>query len=145
MNLIKEWYDGYVFGCNSEIYCTWSVISYVRSIITSLNLAKGDSECIAKILSSPPNLYWNNSFYKKSCLVLCDSTDENQKADSATDAVPLDKGNLDYQSIGMSKEVFDTTVSNVKAIMQSTGQDVNFALDMLRISGNLRGIIKMQI
>ena len=32
MNLIKEWYDGYIFG-NTEVFCPWDVASYLSDVI----------------------------------------------------------------------------------------------------------------
>ena len=32
MGLIKEWYDGYIFG-NTEIFCPWDVASYLSSVV----------------------------------------------------------------------------------------------------------------
>ena len=45
-NLLKEWYDGYVFGSKTEIYCPWDVLQYIRS-------AQIDNNAI-------PKIYWNN-------------------------------------------------------------------------------------
>lgn len=44
--IVKEWYDGYVFGKNS-VYCPWDVINYVQTL-------KSDSEAI-------PEPYWINT------------------------------------------------------------------------------------
>ena len=30
--LIKKWYDGYIFG-NSEVFCPWDVVSYMSSVL----------------------------------------------------------------------------------------------------------------
>ena len=46
METVKYWYDGYLFG-NTEIYCPFSVINYVRDLISSR-----DTE---------PKNYWVNS------------------------------------------------------------------------------------
>ena len=46
-NLLKEWYDGYVFGLKTEIYCPWDVLQYIRS-------AQIDNNAI-------PKTYWNNT------------------------------------------------------------------------------------
>ena len=32
MNLIKKWYDGYIFG-NTEVFCPWDVVSYLSSVL----------------------------------------------------------------------------------------------------------------
>ena len=32
MELIKEWYDGYIFG-NTEVFCPWDVASYLSAVI----------------------------------------------------------------------------------------------------------------
>ncbi|MBQ9537161.1 MAG: AAA family ATPase [Desulfovibrionaceae bacterium] len=46
-SIIKEWYDGYVFGDNTEIYCPWDVLNYVRTLLT--------------IKDAQPESYWINS------------------------------------------------------------------------------------
>ncbi len=45
-SIIKEWYDGYLFG-STEVYCPWDVISYVSDLIF-----KRDME---------PDVYWENT------------------------------------------------------------------------------------
>ena len=32
MKLIREWYDGYIFG-NTEVFCPWDVVSYIAAVI----------------------------------------------------------------------------------------------------------------
>ena len=32
MELIRKWYDGYIFG-NTEVFCPWDVVSYLSSVI----------------------------------------------------------------------------------------------------------------
>lgn len=43
---IKDWYDGYVFGC-TEVYCPWDVVNYV----SSLQRRRG----------AKPKSYWKNT------------------------------------------------------------------------------------
>ena len=31
-DLIKEWYDGYIFG-NTEVFCPWDVASYLSAVV----------------------------------------------------------------------------------------------------------------
>ena len=45
-DIIREWYDGYVFGSN-QVYCPWDVASYVSAL-----LRRGDAE---------PKNYWRNT------------------------------------------------------------------------------------
>ena len=45
-DIIREWYDGYVFG-NSQVYCPWDVASYVAAL-----LRREDAE---------PKNYWRNT------------------------------------------------------------------------------------
>ena len=45
-NIIREWYDGYVFG-NSRLYCPWDVASYVAAL-----MHREDAE---------PKNYWRNT------------------------------------------------------------------------------------
>ena len=44
---IKEWYDGYIFGINQEIYCPWDILMYLADI-------QGNN-------SFEPKLYWINT------------------------------------------------------------------------------------
>lgn len=32
MELIREWYDGYIFG-NTEVFCPWDVVSYISAVL----------------------------------------------------------------------------------------------------------------
>ena len=32
MDLIRQWYDGYIFG-NTEVFCPWDVVSYLSSVL----------------------------------------------------------------------------------------------------------------
>ena len=32
MELVREWYDGYIFG-NTEVFCPWDVVSYISSVL----------------------------------------------------------------------------------------------------------------
>jgi len=32
MDLIREWYDGYIFG-NTEVFCPWDVVSYLSAVL----------------------------------------------------------------------------------------------------------------
>ena len=34
-NDIKEWYDGYLFGNDKEIYCPWDILQYLRTLQTN--------------------------------------------------------------------------------------------------------------
>ena len=45
--LLKEWYDGYIFGSNTEIYCPWDILQYIRSAQIDNN--------------ATPKTYWNNT------------------------------------------------------------------------------------
>jgi hypothetical protein len=45
--VMTEWYDGYRFGKNTEIYCPWDILQYVSDL-------QADSE-------AKPKAYWNNS------------------------------------------------------------------------------------
>ena len=44
---IKEWYDGYRFGDNKEIYCPWDILQYLRTL--------------KKNPAAKPKAYWQNS------------------------------------------------------------------------------------
>ena len=45
--VMKEWYDGYCFGKNTEIYCPWDILQYVSDLQVD-DAAK-------------PQTYWNNT------------------------------------------------------------------------------------
>ena len=44
---IKEWYDGYRFGCGTEIYCPWDVLQYLSDL--------------QHYAETKPRAYWNNT------------------------------------------------------------------------------------
>ena len=46
MELIREWYDGYVFG-DTEVYCPWDVVNYVSALL--------------KRKDAKPKNYWENT------------------------------------------------------------------------------------
>lgn len=46
MDIIKEWYDGYIFG-DTEVFCPWDVVSYISDILN------GESE--------EPQNFWSNT------------------------------------------------------------------------------------
>ncbi len=46
MEIIRNWYDGYVFGCTS-VYCPWDVVSYVAALL--------------KRKTAKPKNYWKNT------------------------------------------------------------------------------------
>ena len=45
--VMKEWYDGYRFGEDTEIYCPWDILQYVSDLQSSA--------------SAKPQAYWNNT------------------------------------------------------------------------------------
>ena len=44
---VKEWYDGYRFGTNTEIYCPWDILTHVAKL--------------QKNYQASPQTYWNNT------------------------------------------------------------------------------------
>ncbi|MBQ9438373.1 MAG: AAA family ATPase, partial [Lachnospiraceae bacterium] len=58
--LIKEWYDGYVFG-NSYVYCPWDVINYVS--------------ILRKYPDQRPKNYWKNTSHNGILLTFVKRTD----------------------------------------------------------------------
>ena len=44
---IKEWYDGYRFGDNKEIYCPWDILQYLKTLKKNSN--------------AMPQAYWENT------------------------------------------------------------------------------------
>lgn len=45
--VLREWYDGYRFGCDVEMYCPWDVLQYVAALLHHP--------------AAQPKAYWNNS------------------------------------------------------------------------------------
>ncbi len=45
-DIIKEWYDGYLFG-ETEVYCPWDVVSYIAALLKRKN--------------AQPKIYWVNT------------------------------------------------------------------------------------
>lgn len=58
--VIKEWYDGYVFG-NSFVYCPWDVINYVSAL--------------RKRENAKPKSYWKNTSHNGILLTFVNRTD----------------------------------------------------------------------
>ena len=46
-NIIKEWFDGYIFGKTTEVFCPWDVVQYIYDL-------QGNRDAI-------PIAYWKNS------------------------------------------------------------------------------------
>jgi len=46
-DVMREWYDGYRFGCGQEIYCPWDILQYVDDLQTDPN--------------ARPQAYWSNT------------------------------------------------------------------------------------
>ncbi len=46
-DIIKEWYDGYRFGVDTEIYCPWDILQYIEDLQENPN--------------AKPKAYWQNS------------------------------------------------------------------------------------
>ena len=63
---IKEWYDGYQFG-NSNIYCPWDVLSYVREHL--------------KNATAPAKMYWINTSGNSIIRNLISRTDSKMRAE----------------------------------------------------------------
>ncbi len=59
-DLIKEWYDGYVFG-NSHVYCPWDVINYLSAL--------------RKRKDARPRNYWKNTSHNGILLTFVKRTD----------------------------------------------------------------------
>ena len=60
VGIIKEWYDGYVFG-NSFIYCPWDVINYISAL--------------KKRKDAKPKNYWKNTSHNGILLTFVKHTD----------------------------------------------------------------------
>ena len=63
-DVIKEWYDGYVFG-NADVYNPWSVILYVEALVADLN--------------ELPSSYWANTSSNSIVRSLIERADRNVK------------------------------------------------------------------
>lgn len=59
-NMIKEWYDGYVFG-NNFVYCPWDVINYMSAL--------------KKRRDAKPKNYWKNTSHNGILLTFVKRTD----------------------------------------------------------------------
>ncbi|MBQ7529605.1 AAA family ATPase, partial [bacterium] len=60
VDIIREWYDGYVFG-NSFVYCPWDVINYVSAL--------------KKRSNAKPKNYWKNTSHNGVLLTFVKRTD----------------------------------------------------------------------
>ncbi len=59
-DVIKEWYDGYVFG-NSYVYCPWDVMNYIAALTKRKN--------------AKPKNYWKNTSHNEILLSFVTRTD----------------------------------------------------------------------
>ena len=59
-DIIKEWYDGYIFG-NSYVYCPWDVVNYLSAL--------------KKRKDAKPKNYWKNTSHNGILLTFVKSTD----------------------------------------------------------------------
>ena len=62
---LKEWYDGYCFGENTEIYNPWSILSYLRT-------AEGSRKAL-------PRPYWSNTSSNDIVREMVQEADEKTK------------------------------------------------------------------
>ena len=58
--IIREWYDGYVFG-NSDVYCPWDVVNYLSAL--------------KKRKHAKPKNYWKNTSHNGVLLTFVERTD----------------------------------------------------------------------
>lgn len=109
---IKEWYDGYQFG-NSNIYCPWDVLSYVREHL--------------KNATAPAKMYWINTSGNSIIRNLISRADSKMKAEleqlinggSITKQVRLE---LTYKDLDKPKNGQpDTNRENLWSILFVTG------------------------
>ncbi|MBR2810707.1 MAG: AAA family ATPase [Solobacterium sp.] len=102
--LVKEWYDGYVFG-NNHVYCPWDVMNYV----SALN----------KRSDARPKNYWKNTSHNGILLSFVERTD----FDVAGKFEQLLNGGTVYQTVSdeLTYDSLHSSEENLWSVLLMTG------------------------
>ena len=103
-DIIKEWYDGYVFG-NSYVYCPWDVINYLSAL--------------KKRKDAKPKNYWKNTSHNGILLTFVKRTD----FDVAGKFEKLLNGGSIVQAISdeLTYDTLHSTEDNLWSVLLMTG------------------------
>ncbi|MBR1669108.1 MAG: AAA family ATPase [Butyrivibrio sp.] len=103
-DIIKEWYDGYVFG-NSYVYCPWDVINYLSAL--------------KKRKDAKPKNYWKNTSHNGILLTFVKRTD----FDVAGKFEKLLNGGSIVQTIAdeLTYDTLHSTEDNLWSVLLMTG------------------------
>ena len=103
-DIIKEWYDGYVFG-NSYVYCPWDVINYLSAL--------------KKRQDAKPKNYWKNTSHNGILLTFVKRTD----FDVAGKFEKLLNGGSIVQAISdeLTYDTLHSTEDNLWSVLLMTG------------------------
>ena len=103
-DLIKEWYDGYVFG-NSFVYCPWDVINYMSAL--------------KKRRDAKPKNYWKNTSHNGILLSFVKRTDFDVSDKFET----LMNGNTVTQKISdeLTYDTLHASEDNLWSVLLMTG------------------------
>lgn len=104
MDIIRKWYDGYIFG-NTEVFCPWDVVSYLSSIIYD------DEE--------EPQNYWANT----SSNAILDDFVNHRKIDASEKFEILLNGGMITEDIceELTYDHISDTEKNLWSVMLMTG------------------------
>ena len=102
--LIREWYDGYVFG-NSYVYCPWDVINYLSAL--------------RKNRDARPKNYWKNTSHNGILLTFVKRTDFKVKGKFET----LMNGGTIVQTISdeLTYDTLHSSEENLWSVLLMTG------------------------
>ncbi len=102
---IKEWYDGYCFGNNHEIYCPWDVLHFIEDI-QSKNLLY-------------PSSYWINSGGNDEIIRCIRNNNKNIKNKLHT---LINKGTIKARiNKALTYDTLDATEDNIWTLLYLTG------------------------
>lgn len=102
--IIREWYDGYIFG-NSSIYCPWDVVNYLSAL--------------KKRKDAKPKNYWKNTSHNGILLSFVKRTD----FDVAGKFEKLLNGGVIVQTISdeLTYDTLHSTEDNLWSVLLTTG------------------------
>ena len=103
-DIIKEWYDGYVFG-NSYVYCPWDVINYLSAL--------------KKRKDAKPKNYWKNTSHNGILMTFVKRTD----FDVADKFETLLNGGMINQTISdeLTYDTLHSSEDNLWSVLLMTG------------------------
>lgn len=104
-DLVKAWYDGYRFGDQTEIYCPWSIMKYLKELETKPN--------------KEPQAYWQNTSEN----ALVKSLFPGSSPEMTQDIADFIAGSCLVREISINPtfESLDSTPTNLRTLLYMSG------------------------